>query len=53
MEDFFHLGRLIALILYGGACTYLGSQFTKPKEDRHWHRLRKKKPRIDDYTSQD
>lgn len=30
------------LLLYGGAAFYLGMQFDRRPEERHWHRLRKR-----------
>jgi hypothetical protein len=42
MDDFFRVGRLIELLLYGAATAYLGHQFGKPPEQRHWRRIKRK-----------
>lgn len=50
MDDLFRVSKLVELLLLAGAAFYLGNQFGKPKEVRHWHRLRRRitKPRIAD-----
>ncbi len=41
MDDLFRISKLIELLLYGLACIYLGHQWAKPPEQRHYNRLRK------------
>jgi hypothetical protein len=48
VDDLFRVSKLVELLLLAGASFYLGNQFGKPKEVRHWHRLRRRitKPRM-------
>lgn len=42
MTDLLHFTKLIELLLYGAACVYIGHQTAKPKEQRHWRKIRNK-----------
>jgi hypothetical protein len=48
MDDFFKVSKLVELLLYGAAAAYLGHQFGKPPEARHWHRIKRRLKRRSD-----
>jgi hypothetical protein len=48
VDDLFKVSKLIELLLYGAATAYLGHQFGKPREERHWHKLKRRLKRPTD-----
>lgn len=42
MNELLHLTKLAELLLLCAASFYVGHQTAKPKEERHWHKLKKK-----------
>lgn len=42
MTDLLHFTKLIEMLLFGAACFYIGHQTAKPKEQRHWRKIRNK-----------
>lgn len=42
MADLLHFTKLVELFLVGIASFYLGHQTAKPREERHWVKIKKK-----------